>query len=66
LVDKLIAITTNTKPLHYYPTDFVDVDIETLKSLSFEQRARLLEMIKKYRIKEWYETKERIQQLDIK
>lgn len=64
LVDKLIAITTDTKPLHYYPTDFADVDIDTLKSLSFEQRTRLFEMIKKYRIKEWYDTKERIQQLD--
>jgi flagellar biosynthesis GTPase FlhF len=66
LVDKLIAITTDTKPLHYYPTDFADVDIETLKSLSFEQRTRLFEMIKKYRVKEWYDTKERIQQLDRK
>jgi flagellar biosynthesis GTPase FlhF len=66
LVDKLIAITTDTKPLHYYPTDFADVDIDTLKSLSFEQRTRLFEMIKKYRIKEWYDTKERIQQLDRK
>lgn len=64
LVDKLIAITTDTKPLHYYPTDFADVDIDTLKSLSFEQRTRLFEMIKKYRIKEWYDTKKRIQQLD--
>ena len=64
LVDKLIAITTDTKPLHYYPTDFADVDIDTLKSLSFEQRTSLFEMIKKYRIKEWYDTKERIQQLD--
>lgn len=64
LVDKLIAITTDTKPLHYYPTDFADVNIDTLKSLSFEQRTRLFEMIKKYRVKEWYDTKERIQQLD--
>jgi len=66
LVDKLIAITTETKPLYYYPTDFADVDINTLKSLSFEQRTRLFEMIKKYRVKEWYDTKERIQQLDRK
>ncbi len=64
LVDKIIAITTDTKPLNYYPTDFADVDIDTLKSLSFEQRTKLFEMIKKYRIKEWYDTKERIQQLD--
>ena len=66
LVDKLTAITTDDKPLHYYPTDFADVDIDILKSLSFEQRIRLFEMIKKYRIKEWYDTKERIQQLDRK
>ena len=66
LVDKLLAITTDAKPLHYYPTDFADVDIDTLKSLSFEHRTRLFEMIKKYRIKEWYYTKERIQQLDRK
>lgn len=66
LADKLIAIATDTKPLHYYPTDIADVDIDTLKSLNFEQRTRLFEMIKKYRIKEWYETKERIQQLDRK
>ncbi len=66
LADKLIAITTEPKPLHYYPTDFADVDIDTLKSLSFEQRTRLFEIIKKYRIKEWYDTKERIQQLDRK
>lgn len=66
LVDKLIAVTTDAKPLHYYPTDFADVDIDTLKSLSFEQRTRLFEMIKKYRIKEWYDTKERIQQLNRK
>lgn len=66
LVDKLIAITTDAKPLHYYPTEFADVDIDTLKSLSFEQRTRLFEMIKKYKIKEWYNTKERIQQLDRK
>ena len=66
LVGKLVAITTDTKPLHYYPTDCADVDIETLKSLSFEQRTKLSEMIKKYRIKEWYHTKERIEQLDKK
>lgn len=66
LADKLISITTDTKPLHYYPTEIADVDIDTLKSLSFEQRTRLFELIKKYRVKEWYETKERIQQLDRK
>lgn len=64
LVAKLITITTDTKPLHYYPTDFAGVDIDTLKSLSYEQRTILFEMIKKYRIKEWYDTKERIKQLD--
>ena len=63
---KIITITTDTEPLNYYPTDIADVDIDTLKSLSFEQRKRLFEMIKKYRIKEWYDTKERIQQLDRK
>ena len=66
LLDKILTITTDTKPLHYYPTDSADVDIDTLKSLSSEQRTRLFEMIKKYRIKEWYDTKERIQQLDRK
>lgn len=66
LVVKLIAITTDTKPLHYYPTDIADVDIDTLKSLSFEQRTKLFEMIKKCRVKEWYDTKERIRQLDRK
>lgn len=66
LVEKLISIINYTKPLHYYPTDIADIDIDTLKSLSFEQRARLFEMIKKYRIKEWNDTKERIQQLDRK
>ena len=66
LIDKILTITTDTKPLHYYPTDIAGVDIDTLKSLSSEQRTRLFEMIKKYRIKEWYDTKERIQQLDRK
>lgn len=66
LEQKLITITTDSKPLHYYPTDFADVYVDTLKSLNFEQRSRLFELIKKYRIKEWYNTKERIQQLDKK
>ncbi len=66
LIEKLVVITKDTKPLHYYPTDIAEVDIDTLKSLSFEQRTRLYEMIKNYRIIEWYDTKERIQQLDRK
>lgn len=66
LVDKIIAIIADTKPLHYYPTDIANIDINTLKSLSSEQRAGLYEIIKKYRMTEWYDTKERIQQLDRK
>lgn len=66
LMDKLIIITTDSRPLHYYPTDFLDIDLDTLKSLSFEQRTRLLDMIKVYRIKEWYDTKVLIEQLNRK
>ena len=66
LTEKIAFIVKDTKPLHFYPTDIADVDTDTLKSLTFEQRARLYKMIKKYRIKEWYDTKERIQQLDRK
>jgi hypothetical protein len=66
LTDKIAIIVKDNKPLHYYPTDIADVNISTLQSLTFEQRATLFEMIKKYRIKDWYDTKERIQQLDEK
>jgi len=66
LVDKIIAIITDTKPLHYYPTDIADINIDTLKSLSSEQRTGLYKIIKKYRMTEWHVTKERIQQLDRK
>lgn len=66
LKDKLVVIVEDNKPLHYYPTDIADVSIDTLKLLTFDQRTRLFVMIKKYRITEWYDTKERIEQLDRK
>jgi len=66
LVEKLKVIANNTKPLHYYPTDIADVSSELLIELSLDTRNTLYLMIKKYRIKDWYKTRDRIQIIDKK
>jgi len=66
LLDKLKLLIKECKPLHYYPTDIANVPSEIIKALTFEERKRLFNMIKKSRIKEWNETEERIRQVDAK
>lgn len=66
LTEQLRTITSNTNPLHYFPTNIANVPNEILNELTSEERNTLYEMIKKYRIKDWYETRDRIQRMDKK
>jgi len=66
ILKKLKTIVSDNKPLHYYPTDISNVQEKTLRELSWNDRDTFYKMIKKYRIKEWYETRDKIQMIDNK
>ena len=62
-VEKIRAIITDERPLFFFPTDISDVDLSTLSELTSNERDLLVKKIQKYRMKEWNETKERIEKI---
>lgn len=66
LLDKLRKVISEDKPLFFFPTDFSDVDQETLSELTKDERVSLYKKILKYRMKEWYNTIEKMEELDEK
>ena len=48
LLDKLRKVISEDKPLFFFPTDFSDVDQETLSELTKDERVSLYKKILKY------------------